>query len=349
MSRSLVSPRTVVVGFVAALVVLAALGTVVGFGGVVASLAEAEPWSAAAALAAAAVWLCSWGVSLFVVLRTLGVSVSLPRSILVYASATFFNGLTPFAQLGGEALSAAVLTRSADVEYETGLAAVAAVDVVNLIPSPLFALFGVLALAATGTQFSEFGFAATTLLLASTAVAAVGAFAWYFRDDVGPTLVRLSVKAVAAVNRVTGRGRRIDPARLRHQVESFVGGLGHVFGQRRRLAVCLALSSLGWTALVVALWVSLRAVGYPVSVAVAAFVLPVGMLAIVMPLPGGVGGIEAALVGLLVAVGGVPVVHATAAVVLYRGVTYWIPLLFGGVVTAALAVEERRHEHIPSR
>lgn len=68
-----------------------------------------------------------------------------------------------------------------------------------------------------------------------------------------------------------------------------------------------------------------------------------------MPLPGGVGGIEAALVGLFVAVGGVPVVHATAAVVLYRGVTYWIPLLFGGVVTAALAVEERRHERIPSR
>ena len=341
MVDSYVSPRTVLWGFLAAFLVLTALGAVVGIDGVVEGLADAEPRAAAVALGAAALWLVAWGLSLYVALRTLGVDVTPGRSVLVYASATFFNGLTPFAQVGGEALSAAVISHSTDAEYETGLAAVTSVDLVNLAPSPLFALAGLASLAAAGVRSSELRLAAVTVLAASMAAAAAGVLAWRFRTDVGRSLTRAAVGLVAAANRLTGRLVSVDTARLAGRMESFLAGVGRVFGHRRRLTVCLGLSTVGWGCLVLAFWLSLRAVGHPVSVGLVAFVLPVGMLAIAVPLPGGVGGIEAALVGLLVTVGAVPVAGATAGVILYRGVTYWAPLLFGAAVTAALTVEAR--------
>lgn len=118
-----------------------------------------------------------------------------------------------------------------------------------------------------------------------------------------------------------------------------------MFGHRRRLAACLGLSALAWGSFVVALWLSLSAVGHPIPLGLATFVLPVGMLALVVHLPGGVGGVEAALIGLLVTVGAVPVAGATAGVLLYRAITFWAPLVFGGVVTVAFAIDEPSPDH----
>lgn len=344
MSGFPVSPRAILGGFLAGFLVLTVLGLVVGAEGVIAGLAGADPGLVAGALGAALLWLVLWGLSLYVALRTLRVDVTPGRAVLVYASAIFFNGLTPFAQVGGEALSAAVVSRSTDAEYETGLAALTTVDLVNLLPSPLFAFAGLVSLVAAGERSAEFRLATLAVLGASLAAAVVGLLAWHFRAGVGQWLARAGVGAVATVNRLTGRVVT-DGSRLTARIESYLAGVERVFGDRRRLAACLGLSTAGWACLVLAFSLSLRAVGHPVPVGLAAFVLPVGLLAIAVPLPGGVGGIEAALVGLLVAIGAVPVASATAGVVLYRGVTYWLPLLFGGAVTAALTAGGRFRVH----
>lgn len=341
MERRLVSARTVLLGFLAALVALAIIGAVVGVDDVLAALAAADPVPALAALGATAVWLSLWGLSLYVSLRSLGVAVSPARSVLVYVSASFLNNITPFAQVGGEALSAAVIGRATDAEYETGLAAVTAVDVVNLVPTPLIAVLGLAWLAAGGDGSPVVETAATSLLAVSLVVGVLAVVAWRYRAGFGRRVVRTVVGGVAVANRTTGRVLPVDPPRLARRVESYLRGVVHVFEDRRRLGLCLGLSAAGWAALVGALWLSLLAVGHPVSLALVAVVLPVGMLAIAVPLPGGVGGVEAALVGLLVAGGGVPLAPATAGVLVYRGATYWAPLTVGGIVTAVLSVDDR--------
>ena len=340
-----VSLRLVLVGFLAAFAALTLLGAAAGVEHVVDALAAADPRTVGVALGATALWLTSWGLSLYVALRTLGVDVTPGRAVLVYASATFLNGLTPFAQVGGEALSAAVISRSTDAEYETGLAAVTTVDVVNLVPSPALALAGAVSLVAAGAHTSALRSAAFALLGASTALAVAGALTWRFRPRVERSVVHAGVGVAGVANRLAGRTTPVDAARLTRRIETFLAGTERVFGRRRRLAVCLGLSAVGWTCLMLAFWLSLRAVGSPTPLALVIFVLPVGMFAIVIPLPGGVGGVEAALVGLLVAVGSVPVADATAGVVLYRAVSYWTPLLFGGAVTAALTVASRAPGH----
>lgn len=54
-----------------------------------------------------------------------------------------------------------------------------------------------------------------------------------------------------------------------------------------------------------------------------------------VPTPGGIGSVEAALIVALVAAGG-PVAVATAVVLAYRIITVWIPIIPGALTLGAL-------------
>jgi undecaprenyl-diphosphatase len=64
---------------------------------------------------------------------------------------------------------------------------------------------------------------------------------------------------------------------------------------------------------------------WPLTIAV----LSVGaLLGAAVPTPGGLGGVEAGILGGLIACG-VPAAAALAATVIYRGLTYWMPIIPG--------------------
>jgi len=54
-----------------------------------------------------------------------------------------------------------------------------------------------------------------------------------------------------------------------------------------------------------------------------------------LPIPGGVGGIDGGLIGTLI-VYGAPVAGTAAAVLGYRVILFWLPLLLGGIAFASL-------------
>jgi uncharacterized protein (TIRG00374 family) len=56
----------------------------------------------------------------------------------------------------------------------------------------------------------------------------------------------------------------------------------------------------------------------------------VGQLANVLPLPGGIGGVEGGMIGAFVAFGE-PASAAVVAVLTYRAISYWLPLLPGAI------------------
>jgi uncharacterized membrane protein YbhN (UPF0104 family) len=60
-----------------------------------------------------------------------------------------------------------------------------------------------------------------------------------------------------------------------------------------------------------------------------------GMLANLLPLPGGIGGIDGGLIGTLI-VYGAPAAGTAAAVLAYRVILFWLPLLAGGIAFATL-------------
>jgi glycosyltransferase 2 family protein len=79
----------------------------------------------------------------------------------------------------------------------------------------------------------------------------------------------------------------------------------------------------------IALWTSVQAFGGHVTfVAVTVVTMVGGTLASAAPTPGGVGAVEAALIGGLAAFG-VPAAVAVPSVLLYRVLTCWIPVFVG--------------------
>ncbi|MER6070233.1 lysylphosphatidylglycerol synthase transmembrane domain-containing protein [Streptomyces sp. NPDC001817] len=127
---------------------------------------------------------------------------------------------------------------------------------------------------------------------------------------------------------------------LRARVYGFVrDALGEARSVHTRPARALALwgGSLAFPALQAA---GLAAVGQalrlpvPVAHMVLAYLAATVAVALV-PTPGGLGSVEAALIVALVAVGG-PAAVATAVVLAYRIITVWVPLLPGALTLGAL-------------
>lgn len=110
----------------------------------------------------------------------------------------------------------------------------------------------------------------------------------------------------------------------------------------RPLHTILALgSSILLTALhVCGLYFVLQSVGAPQPWAVALIAISAGAIAgAAVPTPGGLGGAEAGIAAVLIAYG-VSADSAVAAALVYRGITYWLPLLPGYL---ALQVAEKRY------
>jgi uncharacterized membrane protein YbhN (UPF0104 family) len=94
------------------------------------------------------------------------------------------------------------------------------------------------------------------------------------------------------------------------------------------------LGALGYLLFdIAALWTTFAAVGPlpPLAPVVVAYL--VGYLANTIPIPGGIGVLDAGLVGAL-ALYGLPVTHAAAAVLVYHAIAFWIPTL-GGMLSYA--------------
>ncbi|MFB6152574.1 MAG: YbhN family protein [Haloarculaceae archaeon] len=329
-------------GFVGALVVLAALVWVVGIGDVLAAFREIRTAYLLAILAVAACWLFAWGLALRTVLGALGAPISVPLSALVFVGAVFSNNVTPFGQAGGEPVSAYLISRAADREYETGLAAIASVDALHFVPSLAYAAVGFTFVLAGAVQLGRnLVFAATAITVLAVGLPTAAYLGWRYRFELEAAVVRLLTPGIRAFGRVVP-GRRPPTANtVERRIEGFFGAIERVATSRSTLVEAVGFSALGWLCKCAALWLSLFAFGQVVPFAVVLLVVPMGALAGITPLPGGLGGIEAVLVALLVSTTGIPAGVASAAVLVHRGATYWAPTVVGGGVAFALGARDR--------
>ncbi|MGH2927975.1 MAG: lysylphosphatidylglycerol synthase transmembrane domain-containing protein [Solirubrobacteraceae bacterium] len=98
------------------------------------------------------------------------------------------------------------------------------------------------------------------------------------------------------------------------------------FNRRPSWRLLGALGYLGFD--VAVLWVALNAQGHAPSVAVVVLAYSIGYAANSLPVPGGIGVLDAGLTGALVLYGVSPV-NAAAAVIVYHAVAFWVPGLGG--------------------
>lgn len=334
--------RATAAGFLGALVVLAALAWVVGVEDLLVSLSMANPTVVVAVLGAAGVWLFAWALALRTVLGALDAPISVTRAVAIYTGALFANNVTPFGQAGGEPITALFISEAAETKYETGLAAIASADSLNFVPSTALALVGVTSVSATAAVGDELRLATAAVVAVAVGLPVVGYLVWTNRDGLQAGVGRLLTPIARAVgNQLPGL---TPPARraVERRIDGFFRSIEVVATDRRTLLAALGLSALGWAAQAAALWLALYALGVTAPVAAVLVAVPVGAIAGVTPLPGGLGGVEAVLIALLVPLVGISAATAAAAVVLHRGAIYWIPTFVGGGVAAALGADRAR-------
>jgi uncharacterized protein (TIRG00374 family) len=118
--------------------------------------------------------------------------------------------------------------------------------------------------------------------------------------------------------------------RAGHVPASFSAGmrdaLAHV--RSRDPAVLGALAF--WGCQIAVLWAAFRAFGASPPVAVLVMGFFVGMFGNLLPMPGGIGGVDGGMIGAFAAFG-VDVSLAVVAVLVYRGFVFWLPTIPGAI------------------
>ena len=158
-----------------------------------------------------------------------------------------------------------------------------------------------------------------------------------------PTWVYFVIAALVVIVLVVvaiPAGRRLLGARLSPVVGQVVPRLLAVVQQPRKLAEGIGGTLLLTAAYILCLAACIRALGGHLPIASTAVVYLTGSaLGSAVPTPGGIGAVEAALSAGLTAAG-LPGATAVSAVLLYRTLTFWLPVPLGW---GAFNFLERRH------
>jgi len=323
-------------GFLVAAAVFAVMFWVIDAEAVLAAGRQADLLLLGVVAATILLWNVAWGLELWTVLRTLDVHTPIHTALLVNAASGFANHVTPFGQAGGEPVTAWLITQSTETDYEVGLASIASLDAINVVPSLSFAVVGGLYFVST-TDLSV-GMVPRSVLWVVAAVAVVAVLAWLLRDRVrqyaGGAVYRV-------VHAVTARVPRVQPPSresLKARIASFVGAIRRVGNDRPRLAGAIGLSALGWVFQAVGLWVTFLALGEHIPVYVPLFVLPLGTMGSVVPTPGGLGGTEAINITVLTVVTSVAAPTIAAAVTLHSVGGYLLTTSVGAAAASVLGV-----------
>ncbi len=295
-----IRPRTlisVIAAAFAAYVLLSSLGNVD-----LAQLAAQADWRwAILGLAAAAM---SYLAAAWMLLGFVPEKLSLPRTVLVQLAGSFIKLVAPAAVTG-----VAVNTRFLQKSGVRPTQAVASVGASQLTG------FGIHLL-----MLTLFGFISGS---------ARGASAESFEPSRWVVIGLLAVGVLAGSLAAIGPVRRFVLSRVRGLFDGVVPRLLDVLQSPRKLFTGLGGTLLLTASFVVCLDTSIRAFGGSLTwVTVAVVFLTGNAVGSAVPTPGGLGAVEASLIaGLTLA--GLPSATATSAVLLYRVLTFWLPVLPG--------------------
>jgi uncharacterized protein (TIRG00374 family) len=166
------------------------------------------------------------------------------------------------------------------------------------------------------------------------AVAVVGVVMWlgFGAPSLSPALTILpAVLAIVVLVTIASLpaflARASGDGRVARAARALARGVSEALRLLRTGNPAILLGSLGyWAFDNLVLWACFRGFGVHVALTVVLMGYLIGQLGGLLPIPGGLGGVEGGLVGTLV-VYGVSVRDAVAAVLAYRVIQFWIPLL----------------------
>jgi len=188
---------------------------------------------------------------------------------------------------------------------------------------------------------SSVNFVAVTVIGTLMAVGLVGPHKSLWLTALPAALSVLVIAAVVALPRVGSGSEPGDDAsklrrgwyQVRRAVISGTAEAVELVRSRDWWAIAGSIGYWAWDNAV--LWATFKAVGADVPLSIVLMGYLIGQLGGLLPIPGGVGGIDGGLIGTLV-VYGAPAAATAAAVLAYRVILFWLPLVGGAIAFVAL-------------
>ncbi len=188
---------------------------------------------------------------------------------------------------------------------------------------------------------SSVNFLAVALLGFTMALGVLGPELSLWLTAFPAAVAALALAGVVAIPRLgPGRSPGADESRLRRGIhaarraltEGTAEALQILRSRNRRVLV----GAVGyWVFDNAVLWATFHAFGVSPPLTVVLMGYLIGQLGGLLPIPGGIGGIDGGLIGTLI-VYGAPAAGTAAAVLAYRVILFWLPLVVGGIAFAAL-------------
>jgi uncharacterized membrane protein YbhN (UPF0104 family) len=223
------------------------------------------------------------------------------------------GSIVPASGVGGLALGAWILRRGGMPGDQIARRSVAFFMLKGSVNFVAVAVLGALMAVGIVGPHQPLWRTALPAVLAVLVIVAVVSIGRLGEPDAAPPDADRSVRWWTGVRRALVGGVREAVALLRtHDLVAFVGFVGY------------------WAFDNFVLWATFHAVGAspPISVILMGYLI--GQLGGALPIPGGVGGIDLGLVGTLI-VYGAPGQATVAAVLAYRLILFWLPLLIGAI------------------
>ncbi|MDG5758580.1 flippase-like domain-containing protein [Natronococcus sp. A-GB1] len=329
----------VAAAFAIAVALLAVLASAFGHEDVLVAASRAELPIYALGFAAMVGCLSLRGVVWDRVLGSAGYDGPFPPILGLYLATRFAKYVTPYGQVVAPPGVAYALARRSGVEYEEGLAAIVGGIFVNYLPYYTFGGFGLAYLLVGWRLTGSVRTYAVAFLGTIGAVVAVAIVLWLRRDGVERTLLAVAAPIRRLLESVRpSLARPLRPENLRDRLAGFYRTLDAISADRATLFAALALGHLAWFLFALPLYLTAMAVSEPIPLAVAILAVALSKVGFLTPTPGGLGGVELTIAGVLALLAPVSAAAAFAIGLLYRVITYWLSVIVGAVAAIALSL-----------
>ncbi len=306
---------------------------------VIQSLRKGDPAWLALAVVVQLVWLVNVTASFWVIYRILGLQEQFAHLGLVAVSAQFVSVVAPSAGMGGMAILIADGKKRSlpSSRVTTGGALFVFLEQSSLLAVVLLGLFFLFRL----NQLSMASVLAM-LVLAGIALGTGMVLVMGMRSPVllAGVLTRLGILLNRLLRPILRR-ESVDLSRALPFAEDVYEGLQVVRKAPRKLLVPAALAFSSKALLIVILGLIFVAFGQPFTITVLIASFSIGYLFyIVSPTPSGIGFVEGAMILVMTSLGLTLAISAVIAIA-FRGVTFWLTLLYGMLALRWVGLEPR--------
>jgi glycosyltransferase 2 family protein len=264
-----------------------------------------------------------------------------------YLASFFAKQIIPIGRASSPFLLAHIVSSEMSTDRDQTLGAALVIEVLNLTASLSLGFIGLVFIALQGQPIMAFISVPSlhiAILLTGGFLAATTTLYRYKHLFLRPITIvgirLLSLLRVLSGNRTQRLHLRLHPiqARMRFireylhlRVHSYSTEASLVLENRRQIGLAFGWSVVGWICFCLPLYASFLALDRHISILLPLFLIPASGVARVIPLPGGLGGVEVVLGGMIIALTGIDAGTAGGVVLLYRLLSYWGILVVGGL------------------